>query len=304
MSETTQTPSGLSPDRVKGIGGSEAAAVLGLSRHKSPYQVYLDKTGQSGEREASAAMEWGILLEPVIRQRYSDVTGRTVRDPGHMQSAKYPWMLCTPDGLTDDGRVVEIKTTAFAQEWGEPGTDDIPQAYVIQCQHNMFVAELPVADVPVLIGGRDFRIYEVQADPELQAMLVEREGEFWQMVEARTPPPPITYADAIQRWAASRPQTVVATPEVLAAVEAYREAGVTGKSADQRAEEAKFAILLALGEADTLVDGQGNTVLTYKQSKDGSLFDREAFEKAHPDLFKQFLVPKVGTRRLLVKGAK
>ena len=295
----------LSPNRINGIGGSEAAAVLGLSKWKTPYQVWLDKTGQSGEREASGPMEWGLLLEPVIRQKYSNVTGRTVRLPGHLQSERYPFMLCTLDGITDDGpRGVEIKTARSSADWGEEGTDEIPQAYVIQTQHNMEVADLEVCDVPVLFAGSDFRIYEVHRDRELQALMIEQEAEFWAMVEANTPPPPITYADAIRRFATSQAQTVTATPEVLAAVEVLRTLKVSGKDAEEAEKEAKFAVLLALGEADTLVDAEGNVLLTYKQARGSDHFDAKAFAEAQPDLFQQFLKPSVGSRRLLLKGGK
>jgi putative phage-type endonuclease len=296
--------SALSPDRINGIGGSEAAAVLGLSKWKTPYQVYLDKTGQSGEKEISSAMEWGLRLEPIIRQKYADVTGRTVRDPGHMKSDKYPFMLCTPDGLTDDGRVVEIKTAGYPTGWGEEGTDEIPTEYVIQCQHNMFVAGLPVADVPVLIRGNDFRLYEIHADQEIQQMMIEKEAAFWKLVEDRTPPEPITYADAIRMFAVSKEVQVKATAEAMAAIEVLKLAKATAKLADQQEEEAKFALLKVMGEADTLIDEQEKVLLTYRQAKESSRFDAKAFQAEHPDLYGQFCKVTPGSRRLLLKGEK
>jgi len=300
--ETTE----LSPDRVNGIGGSEAAAVLGLSPFKTPYQVWQDKLGLSGERETTPAMTWGLLLEPVIRQKYADETGRTVRKPGHMKSARYPFMLGTLDGITDDGRGLEIKTARSSADWGEAGTDEIPQAYVIQCQHYAEVADLEVFDLAVLFGGSDFRLYEVPRDRELQAMMIEREAAFWKMVEAKTPPDPITYADAIKRFSTSHEERVVATPDVMLAVTALREASLGKKVAEGMAEDAKFAILSVLKEADTLVDAVGNVLLTYKRSKDSDWFDKDAFEKAQPELYKQFLASQAGSRRLLLKmkGAK
>ena len=299
----------LSPNRVNSIGGSEAAAVLGLSPWKTPYQVWCDKLGLSGDQETSPAMEWGTRLEPVIRQKYADETGRVVRWPvgdewGHMQSEEYPFMGATLDGLTDDGRGLEIKTSRSGAEWGDEGTDQVPQVYVVQCQHSMVVSKLEVFDIALLIGGSDFRIYEVPADPELQQIIIEREREFWQMVESKTPPEPITYADAIRRFGTSHEETVTATPEVLEAVQVLRGLKVSGKEADEQEEAAKFTVLNVLREADTLVDAEGNVLLTYKQAKDTARFDPKALEAEHPSLYAQYLVTRPGSRRLLLKGGK
>ena len=299
----------LSPNRVNGIGGSEAAAVLGLSPWKTPYQVYCDKLGLSGDQETTPAMEWGTRLEPVVRQKYADETGRTVRFPigdefGHMQSDRHPFMLATLDGITDDGRGLEIKTTRHGGEWGEEGSDEVPQAYVVQCQHYMVVSKLEVFDIALLIGGSDFRIYEVPRDEELQGLIIEREAEFWRMVESKTPPEPITYADAIRRFATSQEESVTATPPALDAVKQYRISKEQEAQAKELQETAKFNILTVLREADTLVDADGNVLLTYKQSKGSETFARKAFAGAHPDLYAEFCIPKPGSRRLLLKGGK
>ena len=299
----------LSPNRVNSIGGSEAAAVLGLSPWKTPYQVWCDKLGLSGDQETSPAMEWGTRLEPVIRQKYADETGRVVRWPvgdewGHMQSEEYPFMGATLDGLTDDGRGLEIKTSRSGAEWGDEGTDEVPQVYVVQCQHSMVVSKLEVFDIALLIGGSDFRIYEVPADPELQQIIIEREAEFWQMVQSQTPPEPITYADAIQRFATSREERFVADDDLLAAVQQLRDAGAAAKAAKVSDFDARFEILRRMKEADTLVDAENNVLLTYKQAKDGWRFDAKAFEAAYPDLHREFSIPKPGSRRLLLKEGK
>jgi len=297
----------LSPKRVNGIGGSEAAAVLGLSPWKTPYQVWCDKLGLSGEQETTPAMEWGTRLEPVVRQKYADETGRTVSFPvgdeyGHMQSVEHPFMLATLDGITDDGRGLEIKTSRSGAEWGDEGTDEVPQVYVIQCQHNMIVSGLEVFDIPLLIAGSDFRIYEVPRDEELQALIIEREAAFWKMVEAQTPPEPVNLADAMKRFATSTEEVVTAMPDAIEAVNTLRT--LKQRAQDLKADEegARFTILQALREADTLADAEGNVLLTYKQAKDSSRFDPKAFREAHPDLYASFTKTLPGSRRLLLKG--
>jgi len=299
----------LSPDRINGIGGSEAAAVLGLSRWQTPYQIWADKCGLSGGREVSPAMEWGTRLEPVVRQKYSDETGRSVQWPvgdeyGHMRSAEHPWMVGTLDGITADGRGLEIKTARSSADWGPEGTDDVPNEYVIQCQHYMVVADLQVFDLAVLFGGSDFRIYEVPADRELQDMIIEGERQFWELVQTNTPPAVTTYADAVRRWSQSREQKVVATAEASVAVEELRQLGAWKKEIDGRKDDLYFSILQLLEEADTLTDERDNVLLTYKRTRDGHKLDLKAFRSAHPDMYQQFSIPRPGSRRWLLKGAK
>src|SRR5262245_21334122 len=105
-------------------------------------------------------MRWGNLWEQVVRQEYGNRTGRTVVvPPGIIRHPKVQFALMTPDGIADASRVLQVKTARTSDGWGDPGSGEIPQDYILQTQHEMFVTGLPVADVAVLIGGQDFRIY-------------------------------------------------------------------------------------------------------------------------------------------------
>lgn len=177
-------------NRLTGLGGSDAAVALGISPFSTPLQLYLEKRGEIPPVEETEPMRWGKLLEPVIRQRYSDITGRTVRVPPFLRHPQHEFITAHPDGVTDDNRLFEAKTARSAEGWGEPGTDQIPRFYLIQVQHYMLVTATPVADVSVLVGGSDFRTYEVPADPELQEMIVDGEVEFWKRVKDGVPPEP------------------------------------------------------------------------------------------------------------------
>jgi putative phage-type endonuclease len=287
--------------RTKGIGGSEAPAVLGLSKWKTPYQVWQDKRGLSGEREMTGPLEWGTLLEPVIRQKYADVTGRTVSLPGHLRDAEYPFMLGTVDGITDDNRVLEVKTARSLQEWGEPGTDEIPMAYLIQVQHYLRITKLSVADIAVLFAGSDFRIYEVPEDKELQEMIIEREAAFWKLVEAGEPPEPVTYADAVKRYRISTTKAIEASKNAAYAYSILKNIKNEMQILEDKEEEMKLIIMKELADNDTLVSDDGSTLVTWKQTKPGSKFDAKAFEVAHPELYKQFCKTTDGSRRFLLK---
>jgi putative phage-type endonuclease len=289
--------------RQRGIGGSDAAAIMGLSKWKTPLDVYLDKRGEAAPFQDNESMLWGRALEPVIRQQYAERTGRAVHVPdGMLIHPKHDFILANLDGVTDDGRVLEIKTARTGQDWGEPGTDEVPQAYLLQVQHYMAVTGFVVADVAVLVGGSDFRIYEVPADTELQTLIVEQETEFWTRVLTGNPPPPVSYADAVARFRKHTPgETVTATAEVQDAIAALINAQSCIKVAKAEEEQAKAFIAAFMGPAEILVNLDGNTLATWKTAKPAKSIDAKALQEGYPDIYHLYLKPGEASRRFLVK---
>jgi putative phage-type endonuclease len=190
-------------ERLKGIGGSDAAAVLGLSKFKTQRQLYHEKRGEYPVDLDSPENEfiwWGRALEPIVRQKYAEKVGRTVRVPTHtLRHPEHDFMLANIDGFTiEEFAEVEIepaycrgyegKTAYLSTGWGEEGTDQIPQEYLLQVHHYMTVTGFPAWDVCSLIG-RHFAYYHIKHDLELSQMLIEAEREFWARVRAGEPPP-------------------------------------------------------------------------------------------------------------------
>lgn len=66
-------------ERQRGIGGSDDAAIAGVSRWKSPVAVWLDKTGQVEPEEAGEAAYWGTMLEDIVAREFAARTGFKVR---------------------------------------------------------------------------------------------------------------------------------------------------------------------------------------------------------------------------------
>ncbi len=177
-------------ERRSGIGASDAAAVCGLSKFADPLSVYLDKLGLLPPRD-SEPMRWGLLLEEVVAAAYlEEHPGHTLSSPGLVRHPEHPWMFATLDRVRDDGRIVQLKTARSSKGFGVPGTDQVPEMYLIQEMHEMACAVADVADVAVLIGNADFRTYTIPRNEALIARLVIREARFWHLVETRTPPEP------------------------------------------------------------------------------------------------------------------
>lgn len=293
-------------ERRTGIGGSDVAPILGLSPWQSPVDVFLDKRGEIADQPENDAMKWGILLEPVVRQEYSNQTGRAVMMPGAMlRHPKHSFMLANLDGYTEGNRIFEAKTARSGEGWGEPGSDEVPQHYLFQVQHYMAVTGYPVADLAVLIGGSDFRIYTIDADAELHEMLIEAEAAFWRRVVDNEPPEIVTYDDAIAMWGRrSIEKKVVATAEVEQSVNRLREIKSAIDLLKQQEEAEKLVVMTALEEADTLVDLKGDPLVTWKAGKPVERVDTKALRAAYPDICSQFTTEAEPTRRFLLKKEK
>ena len=103
--------------RQTGIGGSDVAAILGISKWTTPLDVYNEKVADTPTEKDSDSMEWGRRLEPVIRQAYADKTGRVVAVPEkQFRSDAHPFMIANVDGVCED-RLLEIKTARSGADW-------------------------------------------------------------------------------------------------------------------------------------------------------------------------------------------
>lgn len=293
--------------RRKGIGGSDVAAILGLSPWATAYEVFLDKRGQLPlVANDSAPLRWGRLLEPVLKQEYGHRTGLAVATMPMLRSTLHPFMLANLDGMVTapHARVVEFKTARSDWDWGEDGSDAVPLYYSVQVQHYMFIIGCTLADVAVLIGGSDFRILHVAADPELQAMLLQAELEFWTRVENNDPPPPANVADARRRWGTLADRgLLIANDKDLELVSNLHETVAVLKECEASEATQKKTLMERLGAAgaDSLVDVDGKTLLTWKLPAAPRRFDEQAFAAEHPDLFKQYVRPGTASRRFLLK---
>ena len=182
--------------RDTGIGGSEAAAALGLSPWCSPWELYHRKV-DGLEVEQNEFMYWGKALEPAILERWHSENWELIlQDLGEFEvftHREHPWAYATPDALTEDGEgVVEAKCASARVSWKwEDGA--VPDEYLIQAQWYLEVLDREWCEFALLIGGNEYRAVRFERDRELGAELIAKVGEFWQMVQDRMPPDPEAY---------------------------------------------------------------------------------------------------------------
>lgn len=184
-----------------GLGASEIAAALGLSRWKAPITLWLEKTGRQKPTPANEPAEWGIKLEPIIRAEYVERHGVEVRIP---RASEYhpdlPWARATVDGYVyapDEhgdlvrSHLVEVKAPGLrmADDWGDADEPEVPDYYYVQAVWQMFVTGLRRhVDFAVLLGGQSYFERTVHHDADLEAEIVNGATEFMRLVESDTPP--------------------------------------------------------------------------------------------------------------------
>lgn len=264
-----------------GIGSSDASAVCGVNPYKTALEVYLHKIAgapATGRMPADPAIRFGLILEPAVARAYELEYGIGLVEPEPAIHPDFPWMGATADRIALDNegkpcRIVELKTSSsFARGWGEPGTDEIPEMYMIQVQHQLAVYQLDVADVAVLIDGRDFRIYQVERNQTVIDSLIQIEADFWDRVERRLPPDPDwshpTTPDLIVELHKPTPGKVVDLGDgARDSLDEYRRLGLAIrdieaelKQAKCLRDEAKSRLIHAMADAETAT--VGHSILT------------------------------------------
>lgn len=187
------TPEWLESRR-SGIGASESAAACGLSKWEAPLALWARKT-EGIDAIQTDVMLLGNLMEPAIREYHSHKTGLEVvqASPGLFRHKDLPYVLCSPDAFLSDGSIGEYKRTSWRvyseDELGEEGSGDVPVDWFFQAQHTLSVIpEAPCVRFGVLLDGTDLKQFVVERDQRVIDGLLPRVGEFWSLVEGKTPP--------------------------------------------------------------------------------------------------------------------
>lgn len=279
--------------RKKGIGGSDIAAIIGVSQFKTALDVYLSKTTDQPEQKGEH-LYWGHALEnPIIDRFIRDTGANVIRQPEMRRHPDYEWAIANADALITNSdtieAILEIKTSsAFkSREWGADDTDEVPIEYIAQVQWYMWIYNLQEAYIAALIGGNQYRQYHITRDDELIAMLAEKAQAFWQNhVIPRIPPNPQDGADAQKLYPSDNGDTAEADSDTLTAYAELRELKAQEKELKAQIAAKEDLLKIKIGSYSAM-QTNGNTLFTWK-AQSSSRFDSKAFQAAHPDLYRQY----------------
>ena len=181
----------------------------------------------------------------------------------------------------------------------------MPEYVQLQVMHQLAVTGHKAADVAVLIGGQELRIFRIERDEALIARLIEMEHAFWQMVESKTPPAGDGSESAEKALRSLYPHSagddvdMSDDPELNATFEALLVAREQLDAAQKQEARLRQAIQIHMGEAGKATFACGGSV-TWRRSKDGQVFNTAQFNKDHPELAKAYMSTRAGARRFCV----
>lgn len=290
--------------RRKGIGGSDAAGIVGLNPWSSAFSVYMDKLGLSPEPEETEAMWLGTHLEPVVATRFEEKTGKKTMHRNFLfQNPEHPWMLANIDRwVVGEDCGLEIKTTHMLNRSDFEG-GVIPPSYYVQCVHYMAVMGVSKWYLAVLVLNRDFFVFEIpRVESEVES-LIAAEKSFWEgNVLKQDPPAPDGSERAGELVKSLYPSgrgdgnlaPLYGLEDDLAR---YKALDAQIKDLEKEQEAIKQRVQLEIGDAD---GGKASGWLVKWKSVLSNRLDADRLKKEQPETYAKF-VKTSESRRFEVK---
>ena len=278
--------------RATGIGGSEVAAVMGLSNYMSPLDVYNAKIDPLGQDDLSdnQLVRYGQDMEPIIAKWYAQDTGQIVRVDNKVRiHDQYDWMKINLDRVIqgdDRGQgVMEIKTTSkwLFDMWVDPDSDQVP-VYYPQIQHALAITGWKWA-VAVVNIERTYEVIPVEPDKEFQQMMFDICHDFWMNnVMKGIAPDPKDDKEARDLWNVADPDTIIeATKEFIQWLSDLEMAKGRVKDAEAMRDDLQLKIRKFKADKE-IAQFEGQVVATWKNNKPKKEVAWERLYAGHLDI--------------------
>lgn len=275
-------------DRKQGIGGSDCAALLGVSPWVTPLDVYNDKTSpELLVEEENEDLQRGIRAEKYILQEYAernevrlDINIPTVVDK------QYPFMRANIDAMVAGSNiVVEAKSTKAPISAWEKG---IPEYYKAQVAYYAMLTDTEYVEVPVLFSGWKYACFTYWRDAQYESQIKEVVIHFWQEhVVKGIPPKPTSTEELIAAYPMlAEEKTIKADNDIRQKVYQLQEIGEQRRELEKQEKVLKTEIQGFMGDAGLLDAGFCKLALKERRL---ARFDTSAFKEEHIDLYQQYL---------------
>lgn len=276
--------------RTAGIGGSEVAALLGISPYATAFDVFrakVDDTGkphflgsapEAGPRVRPELMtdnpvlEWGHRLEDAVALKTADELGVVARSGGGLwQHLDHEIAIVTPDRIATKRRsrkpiaLIECKTSSDAEEWE---TNGAPIHYQVQAQWQMGITGVQPCYLGCLVLGheRDFYVQKIEFDDEWFAEMIDVAETFWAKHVLAGEPPMHDLAhprteDLLKELHPHVVHEAVTWPdEAVEWIEEFHAAEAEVAEAEKRLDAAKNWIKIQIGDAGSAFIGEQKVV--------------------------------------------
>ena len=288
------------------LWASEAPKILGLQQGR--YDLWAQKAEGAPAPDLSGieAVQMGHVMQRTILGLFNDQTGLAFTDAGDTfeVASDYEFLAAHTDGLTSsESAILEIKNfnQVRRKEFGDWGSAHVPVTVAAQCVHEAIAFGVESVYVAVLFGGQEFVAYKLTPSDHERIVYADRAAAFWESVQTKTPPEPLSGEEVLSLWPRDTGDTVAADARLFGVVHDLKITRDRLKFLEAEEKRLSEDIKLALRGASALVDSAGKPLVTWKASADGFAFDPKAFAQDHPDLYKKYTLSRPGSRRFLVK---
>ena len=292
--------------RQDGIGGSDVAAIMGLSKYRTALDVYISKVEELPETDSLADNEfiyWGNVLEDVVAKEFQkrNPEYKVIKSSFMWQHPEHKFMVANVDRLLYHPEhgwgVLEIKTASEYRNSHFEG-DEIPEDYLLQTQHYTgTIPELNYSFLAALIGGNKYKQFYIEKDEELIETLIVLEKAFWENHVLAQNPPEIDGSEAATNYLkqlygpekAESATKVITLPDTSENwIKVYHEASEEEKAAKEKKENAINHLKQEMGTHQKATIGDSKLSWTVVNT---NKFDQKQFKKDHPELAGKYMKP-------------
>lgn len=296
--------------RTGGIGSSEVGTILGVNPYETPYQLWRRKMEMDAPKDETFAMKAGHYLEDAVACFFSDSTGAEIIKASAgdwlIVNQDKPFLRVSPDRTywaagekhsAHNKRILECKTTQKQID-----EEDLPAQWICQLTYQLGVAELEQGALAWLTAGRSFGYKDLYFDKELWEYMTQEVEKFWvDNILGKQEPLSQSVEDVLLK----NPRhligkTIQADNDMILDFAALKNIKEEIATLDKDKKEIENRIKMAMQDAES-VSNQGETLATWKASKDGVKFDEKRFKAENPELYARYQVEKKGTRTFLLK---
>jgi putative phage-type endonuclease len=294
----TTTEAEFREQRRRYVGGSDIAAILGLSPWKTNVDLWADKvrppsTDNANRKVKSRGKRWeSVVAEMLVEELHAlghtvEIVNYNVRyiDPQCEHFACEIDFEIRLDGLQDTVNV-ELKTVHpfKAREWGDSGSDDLPTYYTAQAMWGLGITGRRQCIVAPLFGADEIKTFPVVRDEETIAGMRARALRFWnEHVIANVAPEPVelTDLDKIFPKAGDR-AALVADEELTGKILRLRAIDKSIKAQQAEYEAIEFEVKRAMRDAPE-IEVRGKSAITWKE-REFSFLDQQALREEFPKI--------------------
>ena len=290
--------------RRQGIGGSDSAAIVGLDRYRSAFDVYAEKIGLKPEQPDNEAMRQGRDLEEYVASRFCEYTGKKVRRRNAiLQHPEHHWMLGNIDRwVVGENAGFEAKTTSILNR-AKFNQGEFPPNYYVQCMHYMAVTGAERWYLAVLVLNKSFHVFTIERDEaEIQA-LIEAEKDFWENHVLKQIPPAPDGSEATseiikQLFPEAREVTETSIFGYKYTIQQYLELDTRVKELEKERDKLKQELQLAMADAEI---GRAQGYIVEWKNQVRQTLDTKKLKSEHAEIYEKYLKPTQTVRRFMIK---